>query len=58
MTEDILKEICTCYGEVKRVNFINFEGTTKPKGVAYVEYPNEEEAKKGLEYLNPSEIQL
>jgi RNA recognition motif-containing protein len=58
VTDEILKEIASFYGEVKRVDFINFEGSKKPKGVAYVEYAKEDEARQAIDYLMPSEIQV
>lgn len=58
VTDEILKEIGTNYGEVKRVISINFPQTKKPKGVSYLEYSTEEAARNAFECLNPSELQL
>ena len=56
--EEHLREICGNYGHVKHIEFINFERTFKPKGVAYVTFEKEEDAKKILECFAPTESQL
>lgn len=53
VNENILREICGFYGSVKNVEFMCFPGSKKLKGVAYVSYDNEEDAKNAFDHLAP-----
>ena len=54
VTNEVLTEICTCFGQVASIEFINYPGTQKFKGVAYVTYATNEEAKQALSCLAPN----
>jgi RNA recognition motif-containing protein len=45
---DILQEICSCFGEVRQIELINYPRTEKFKGVAYVTYSTDAEARAAL----------
>ena len=53
VTSDVLTNICSNYGDIKNIEFISFEETTKLKGVAYVRYTNNEQVTHALECLAP-----
>ncbi len=55
-TEDQLTELFTEYGEVNSVKIITDKFSGRSKGFAFVEMPNENEAKEALNALNGLEI--
>lgn len=38
VTKEILTEICSCYGEVRDMEFVTYKNSAKPNGVAYVRF--------------------
>ena len=58
MTEADLKEKFEEYGEVTSAKIIIDKYSGKSKGFGFVEMPNEAEAKKAIEELNGSDIQV
>ncbi len=54
VSDQTLREICSNYGSVKDVELINFEGTSKFKGVAYIQFDTEKEAKNAYQHLADS----
>lgn len=55
-TEDDLREAFSQYGVVDAVNIIKDRETGRPRGFAFVEMPNAEEAKNAIEQLNLARI--
>jgi len=55
-TEDDLRSAFAQYGEVSSVNIIMDRDTGRPRGFAFVEMPNEGEARTAIDSLNQTEI--
>lgn len=55
-TEDSLTEVFSPYGELVSVRVITERGTGRSKGIAFVEYAEEADAKRAEEELNKTEI--
>jgi cold-inducible RNA-binding protein len=55
--EDELKRIFEAYGLVDSVRMISDRQTGRPKGFAFVEMPNSEEAQAAIDGVNKTEIQ-
>ena len=55
-TEDDLKQVFSQHGEVTSVNIVKDRQTGAPRGFAFVEMPNGEEAAKAIKGLNLHEI--
>ncbi len=55
-TEDDLRQAFSEYGQVAAVNIIMDRETNRPRGFAFVEMPDSNEAKKAIEALNLAEI--
>ena len=55
-TEEDIRQAFAQYGEVANVNVIMDRETGRPRGFAFVEMPNESEAKEAIENLNETEI--
>lgn len=51
-SEDDLREAFERYGQVSAVNIIKDRETGRSRGFAFVEMPQEEDAKKAIEELN------
>ena len=54
--EDDLREVFEEFGEVSSVSVITDKFTGKSKGYAFVEMPNDDEAKSAINELNDSEL--
>jgi len=54
--EDTLKEAFEAHGEVESVNVITDRETGRSKGFAFVEMPNDDQAKAAIEALNGSQV--
>jgi RNA recognition motif-containing protein len=55
-TEDDLREAFSQYGTVDAVNIIKDRETSRPRGFAFVEMNNADEAKNAIENLNLARI--
>lgn len=55
-TEDDVRDAFGQYGEVSTVNIIMDRETGRPRGFAFVEMSNDEEAKTAIEQLNLKQI--
>lgn len=55
--EDDLKQVMEEYGVVDSVKIIKDRETGKSKGFAFVEMPNDADAKKAIEELNEAEYE-
>lgn len=55
--EDDLKQVMEEYGIVDSVKIIKDRETGKSKGFAFVEMPNDADAKKAIEELNEAEYE-
>jgi RNA recognition motif-containing protein len=55
-TEDDLREAFERYGDVSAVNIIMDRETGRPRGFAFVEMPDSQQAKDAIENLNLTEI--
>lgn len=55
-TEDSLTEVFAQYGEIASVRVITDRRTGRSKGIAFVEYVEEADAKKAEEALNKTEL--
>lgn len=55
-TEDDLRQAFSQYGDVSSVSVIKDRETGRPRGFAFVEMPNEAQAKQAIENLNNAEI--
>jgi cold-inducible RNA-binding protein len=55
-TEDDLREAFEQYGDVAAVNVIMDRETGRPRGFAFVEMPDAQQAKDAIENLNLAEI--
>ena len=55
-TEDDLRQAFAQYGEVSSVSVIKDRETGRPRGFAFVEMPDEGQAKQAIENVNNSEI--
>jgi len=55
-TEDDLKQVFGQHGEVTSVNIVKDRHTGQPRGFAFVEMPNGEEAASAIKGLNLHEI--
>lgn len=55
--EEDLKHVMEEYGTVDSVKIINDRETGRSKGFAFVEMPNDDEAKKAIEQLNEAEFE-
>ncbi len=56
IAEEELKGIFEEYGEVSSVKIIFDRATNRSKGFAFVEMPNDEEAKKAIQELDEAEL--
>jgi len=56
VTNEVLTDICECFGEPQKIEFVNYPGTQKFKGVAYVTYASNEEARQALACLAPGKV--
>ena len=55
-TEDDIKQAFSQHGEVSTVNMIMDRETGRPRGFAFVEMPNGDEAQKAIQEVNETEI--
>lgn len=55
--EDDLKQVMEEYGIVDSVKIITDRETGRSKGFAFVEMPNDDDAKKAIEELNEAEYE-
>ena len=55
-TEDDIKQAFSQHGEVSTVNMIMDRETGRPRGFAFVEMPNGDEAQKAIQGVNETEI--
>jgi len=55
-TEDDLRQAFEQYGEVSSVNIITDKYTGDPRGFAFVEMSNDDEANKAIEAMNRQEF--
>ena len=55
-TEEDIREAFAQYGEVSAVNIITDRETGRPRGFAFVEMPDGEQAKEAIEKVNLTEI--
>jgi RNA recognition motif-containing protein len=55
-TEDDLREAFERYGDVSAVNIIMDRETGRPRGFAFVEMPDAQQAKEAIDNLNLTEI--
>ena len=55
-TEDDIRQAFSTHGEVSAVNVITDRETGRPRGFAFVEMPNGEEAKTAIQNVNETEI--
>ena len=55
-TEQTLRSLFEQYGTVNRVNLMTDRDTGQPKGFAFVEMPNDEEARKAMSAINGTDI--
>ncbi|MDD3731255.1 MAG: RNA-binding protein [candidate division Zixibacteria bacterium] len=55
-TDEQLREAFENYGEVSSVNIIKDKYTGDPRGFAFVEMPNQDEAKAAIEGLNGQDL--
>ena len=55
-TEDDIKQAFSQHGEVSTVNMIMDRETGRPRGFAFVEMPNADEAQKAIQDVNETEI--
>ena len=55
-TEDNLREAFSQYGQVSTVNIITDRQTGRPRGFAFVEMPDGNEAASAIQQLNLAEI--
>ncbi len=51
-TEEAVRSVFEPYGTVDRVNFVTDRDTGQPRGFAFVEMPNDEEARKAIAAVN------
>ncbi len=55
-TEEDIKQAFSQHGEVSTVNVITDRETGRPRGFAFVEMPNGDEAKNAIQNVNETEI--
>jgi RNA recognition motif-containing protein len=55
-TEDDLRGVFSQHGEVSAVNIVNDRDTGRPRGFAFVEMPNGNEAANAIKAVNLQEI--
>jgi len=55
-TEDDIRQAFAEYGEVSSVNIIKDRETGRPRGFAFVEMPDSDQAKEAIEKVNLAEI--
>lgn len=55
-TEDDLREAFSEFGEVSKVSVVMDRETGRPRGFAFVEMPNGQEAKAAIDQLNLKQI--
>ncbi|OHB81314.1 MAG: RNA-binding protein [Planctomycetes bacterium RBG_16_64_12] len=55
-TEEDVRKAFVAYGEVTAVNLIADRATGRSRGFAFVEMPNDDEAKEAIENVNLTEI--
>lgn len=55
-TEDELHQAFSQYGAVERVNIVTDRATGQPRGFAFVEMTNREEAEAAIGHLNGAEL--
>lgn len=56
-TEQALREAFEAFGQVDRVNIITDRETGRPRGFAFVEMGNSDEAGQAIEQLNGQELE-
>lgn len=56
MTEDEVKELFGAHGTVNAVRIVMDRETNRPKGFAFVEMNNADEAKAAMEAINGSQV--
>jgi RNA recognition motif-containing protein len=56
VTENELKDLFSEFGDVSSVKIIEDRDTGRPKGFAFVEMPNQDEAENAIKSLNEKEI--
>ncbi len=56
LTEEELRKSFGAFGEVKSVGIIRDRATGNSKGFAFVEMPNDEDARKAIDDLNGKEL--
>jgi RNA recognition motif-containing protein len=55
-TEDDIREAFSAFGDVSAVNVVMDRETGRPRGFAFVEMPNGQEAQQAIEQLNLKQI--
>ena len=55
-TEDDLRTVFAVYGKVQTVSIINDRDTGRPRGFAFVEMPNDDEASKAVAALDGKSV--
>jgi len=55
-TEDDIRQAFAEYGEVSSVNIIKDRETGRPRGFAFVEMPDSDQAKEAIEKVNLAQI--
>jgi len=53
-TEEELRQLFEAYGQIAQVHIIRDRGSGLPRGFAFVQMTNDEEARKAIEALNGS----
>ena len=56
-TQDDLQAAFSAYGNVEKVNIITDRDTGQPRGFAFVEMSNDQEAQTAISQLNGAELQ-
>ena len=56
VTEDELRSTFAAYGQVDRVTMVRDRDTGQPRGFAFVEMPNDEEAEKAIQGVNGTQL--
>ena len=55
-TEQVVRSIFEQYGTVDRVNVVRDKYTGQPKGFAFVEMPNDDQAQKAISGINGTDV--
>lgn len=55
-TEEDIRQAFAAYGEVASVNVIKDRETGRPRGFAFVEMPDDNQAREAIENVNSTEI--